>query len=56
MVVRPRNQSNVWAKRMEVTQPGVAALRRALRIAVDVQQCLLGVAQKVPFPGNTGNR
>jgi len=42
MVVCPRNQSDVWAKRMEVTQPGVAALRRALPIAVDVQQRLFG--------------
>jgi len=42
MVVQPRNQSDVWAKRMEVTQPGVAALRRALPITVDVQQRLFG--------------
>lgn len=42
MVVRPRSQPDVWAKRIEVTQAGAAALRRALPITVDVQRRLFG--------------
>ena len=43
MVDRPRSQSDVRAKRIVVTSSGLATLRRALPIAIDVQRRLFGV-------------
>jgi DNA-binding MarR family transcriptional regulator len=42
MITRGRSPSNVRAKRVEVTPPGVKVLRRALPIAIDVQRRLFG--------------
>lgn len=42
LVARSRNTLDVRAKRIEVTTAGVTALRRALPVAIDVQERLFG--------------
>ena len=42
MVARPRSQSDVRAKHIEITRAGLSALRHALPVAIDVQQRLFG--------------
>ena len=43
MVDRPRSESDVRAKQISVTSGGLATLRRALPIAIDVQRRVFGV-------------
>ena len=42
LVARPRDPSDIRTKRVEVTAAGVAALRRALPVVIDVQRRLFG--------------
>jgi DNA-binding MarR family transcriptional regulator len=42
LIARPRNQGDTRAKTVEVTQAGVAALRRTLPIAIRVQEEMFG--------------
>ena len=42
MIVRPRSQSDIRAKSIEVTTAGLAVLRRALPVAIAVQQQVFG--------------
>ena len=44
LVSRPRSRVDVRAKRVRVTAAGVAALRRALPVVIDVQRRLFGPA------------
>jgi DNA-binding MarR family transcriptional regulator len=44
MVARPRSTTDIRAKRIEVTESGVIALRAAMPLAIDVQRRLFGEA------------
>ena len=44
MVMRPRSTIDTRAKRIEVTEAGVAALQQAMPLAIDVQARLFGEA------------
>lgn len=50
LVARPRGPSDVRTKRVEVTAAGVAALRRAKPVVIDVQRRLFG-AEGAPGGG-----
>ncbi len=47
MIARTRSSSDVRAKRVKITSVGLTVLRRAMPIAIDVQQRLFGDEGKV---------
>ena len=46
MAARPRSDTDTRARRIEVTEAGVAALRRSMPLAIAVQAHLFGEAGK----------
>ena len=46
LVARPRSETDTRARRIEVTEAGVAALRRSMPLAIAVQALLFGEAGK----------